>query len=709
MQRNPIRIFQHIFIWSIISLSFDIQVFAQTNTDSTAAPIANETATFDDGVNENLIAKDKPTPPTIGLGVGHLTYYGELNDKIITSNAISSLPTFNISFIQPLNDAFDFEIYGYYGGLTSNQRTVESNYNFYSQIYAGGLMINYNFAHLSKKKNRIVEPILGVGVECFEFNSKTDLYDQFGNTYNYWENGSIRNLPENSENASSAIRLSRDYHYETDIRALNQDGFGNYDQFAIAFPVSAGVNLNLAPRWDLRLTAAYKYTLTDYIDGITSEGEGDRKGDAQNDALFHTNVSLRYNFTRNLAYLGTPEERAMLQAIMNEDTDQDGVTDFIDKCLGTPEGAEVDEFGCALDGDEDNVPNYKDQELTSAPNALVDSLGITYTDEDLREIYLRYMDSTGVYTTIKDSSFTATTSNVPVKRKRKVYEKTYAVKLGEFEGAIPSELVNDIISLKDVQTIEKNGTITVVSGAFTNVPDAFDYKAELSGDGFKTGGLVSIDKNGNIRELDSDEAPYNPEVVQNIVESEDIVYRIQLGAFTKAPNAELFANVPQKVEIKSDDGFTRIYSGNFGTYNNAAKAKIDLIQDGFEDAYVVALKSGKKVPLSEAGATLLIEYEEEAPLNTTEKDNMRFRVQIGAYKNQLPTETLEEFMGMENLEAVQGTDGFTRYVAGNYQNYRDAVVLKDQLRQNGFEAAFVIGFFNNEILPAHKALEMIRE
>ncbi len=44
-----------------------------------------------------------------------------------------------------------------------------------------------------------------------------------------------------------------------------------------------------------------------------------------------------------------------------DDTDGDGVPDYLDKCPNTPSGAIVDKNGCVLDSDRDGVPDYKDK------------------------------------------------------------------------------------------------------------------------------------------------------------------------------------------------------------------------------------------------------------------------------------------------------------------------------------------------------------
>ena len=57
------------------------------------------------------------------------------------------------------------------------------------------------------------------------------------------------------------------------------------------------------------------------------------------------------------------------------DSDGDGVPDYLDKCPGTPEGVEVDSKGCPLDSDGDGVPDYLDECPGTPKGVKVDSRG----------------------------------------------------------------------------------------------------------------------------------------------------------------------------------------------------------------------------------------------------------------------------------------------------------------------------------------------
>ena len=227
-----------------------------------------------------------------------------------------------------------------------------------------------------------------MGIEVISFASKTDLLSVDNVRYHYWDDGSIRNLPESSPNSDVAIRIQRDYYYETDIQKSDFYNLDDYKTFALSIPVTVGAKLFMGNKWNFKAAMTYHFTTTDLLDGV-DQNSGNFKGDSKMDNILYTSVAVRYNFRKNGKY----EDDAFDDFIdidMNADEDQDGVIDWEDECLQTPFGAEVDSKGCPLDGDEDGVPNYGDEELESAAKAQVDSSGVTISAADALAFYDRY-------------------------------------------------------------------------------------------------------------------------------------------------------------------------------------------------------------------------------------------------------------------------------------------------------------------------------
>ena len=83
-------------------------------------------------------------------------------------------------------------------------------------------------------------------------------------------------------------------------------------------------------------------------------------------------------------------------------------------------------------------------------------------------------------------------------------------------------------------------------------------------------------------------------------------------------------------------------------------------------------------------------------------------MQIGSYKNQLPTEVLSKFMELDGVD--QSTkDGLTRYTAGEFTSYEEAEAYRAKVLEAGIGGAFVIATHEEELIPVTKAKEVLAE
>lgn len=69
-------------------------------------------------------------------------------------------------------------------------------------------------------------------------------------------------------------------------------------------------------------------------------------------------------------------------------------------------------------------------------------------------------------------------------------------------------------------------------------------------------------------------------------------YRVQIGAFSQKPQIE---GVPEPTTLLLDNGMTKYFSGNFKTYEEANRRKKEMLERGFQGAFIVAFENGKIV------------------------------------------------------------------------------------------------------------------
>ncbi|MED6302408.1 MAG: SPOR domain-containing protein [Bacteroidota bacterium] len=704
---------------------------AESSEDFDFYPIDEQEKDFESSTEDEFIFK-----PQVSLGTGMLTFYGDIGSNHQGYHPMVSRLATTLRLINPLNDFLDLGFYVLFGQISANERTLTRNLNFNSNITTGGVTINYNFNQFLRK-GRNVEPYIHVGLESIEFLSKTDLQDANGNTYHYWSDGSIKDLAENDPNADNAIDLVRDYTYESDIREQNFDGFGKYQERTLGIPLELGANFHVGNKLKFRVGTAVHFTFTDLIDGVTNESVGNRIGDARNDKLLYTHIAMSYDF--NIKSKKKPkfdvidEDSEQYYREDTIDSDGDMVVDHMDRCANTPPGVVVDELGCPLDDDLDGVANSFDDELLSMEGALVDMKGVTMTDDQHIENFRRYKDSIGEFTAW--DTLQRTWSSDPRSLKTLINTKTlkpkakelYVVVGSDIQGVSEDELWKKLAN-RDFQVKESGDSILYVMGGYDPNMVA-DVIKELEEDSVQVQGVVEINDQDEITSVDIDEIVESIEVAnesQNNETGDDefvpvidpetqlASFRIQIGAFSRKISKSVFADLPEVVSVKGDDGLYRYFSGSYTDKSKAASHKVNLTTSGYNDAFIVAFKDGKRVTLREAGFDVKPGLIEDISLSSTPSVNavdpklVKFRVQVGAFKEKVPTDYLDLFLDIGNvLPKKDVVSGFTRYYVGKLDTYEQAMAFRDRIAKKGLEDCFIVGEFKQKIIPSREALNLL--
>lgn len=565
----------------------------------------------------------KAYSPTIGIGVGSIGFYGDLNDKDYGS-PIKNNAAVNLYLIQPatsyLNIRFEFML----GQIREEERSRQRNVNFETDLRAGALLFEYNFDHFLPTKRKVT-PFLATGIEAVEYNPKTDLLAYNGEPYNYWRDGSIRNLPENSPQADQAVIIRRDYSYETDIREAGYNGSTDYLERAFAIPVNAGVTMHLNGQFDFRLQSTVHFTFTDFIDGITPSTSTEyvdlRAGNSKNDFFVVSGISLSYNFQKVEA--AEPFERFEDTPIdyrnsgNTEDFDQDGVIDLIDNCPNTPRGIQVDTLGCPIDSDQDGIPDYKDEEINTEYPEFANAQGVEMSDEMIYKSYLQYIDSTLEYAEVIERDFTAG------KKKNKL---NYRVQIEAHEKGNNPKDMSRLLSLSDLAKIDQGNKTIYTVGNYQTLAAAENRAKEMQKKGFESTTVLKRDNKGKystVKELQTESTPTKEEKIipsdqesrkatenssesnnntstESTNETNEVVFRVQLGAFKSEPTEEAFRSIPNLFVVESG-GYYRYMSGAFNSFDEAAKHKVKMVIKGYKGAFVVAYKNGKRVSLKSVG------------------------------------------------------------------------------------------------------------
>ena len=672
--------------------------------------------------------------PWVGLGVGNLAFFGDIQ-KVKAESPVINRISYELYLSQDLTKAFNLGLYFMTGRINVSGVDTRKYFNLDSKINLGGAHLTYNFHHLLWPY-RYIEPYVTVGFEGFEYLSKTDSKDKYGNTYYYWEDGSIRNVDEQSPEYYKAQIIQRDGIYETDLRTANLDGLGKYKEFAFAIPVGGGITLKLHEKLKFNFGTTFHLATTDLVDNLSKAGTGIRQGKKGSDKMMMTSVSLHYNLTRKkeLAIMEEDDYMNFLIADGDGDYDTDGVLDFVDSAALTPIGVKVTKYGVPFDNDRDGIENFRDEELYSKQAAIVHTDGIELTDSLMQAFYDLYMDSLG-----KFNNNVEVLSDIKASTDGGNYFK---VLLGEYKSGVPSDLINKFLSLTDIVNQQQpDSSVAFTSGAYRQYQAAKARLETVKGIGIE-GAKVVVHKDGkfipvddsNYQEYEVKEAfaasatnsgtPVNPNNTSsqentsqnnnnanNVASNEKgVIYRIQLGAYKKKISNQVFGGINDLMGITGDDGVTRYVSGNFTDYNEAAKHRIYMVTKGFGGAFITAFKDGKRVSLESTGVKLNKSnaVEDTTLHSAASKKMIVFKVQLGVYKGEVPADMQKIFKSLSGIEEGTTVTGLKRLTLGKFNNYKQAQAFKTEMINKGVKDAFIISFFNDQQIDIQEALELLK-
>ncbi len=672
-------------------------------SDSTFKPNASNTFSFN---------------PRIGLGIGMLSFFGDVGNNYNHHPTVSSIG-YDLSISSRVLNNFDVNCNVLLGTMSASERSNNRNLNFQSDVSAVGFGVSYDFGHLFKKQPR-VNPFISLGIEAFEFKSKADLYDAEGNMYHYWSDGSIRNSEETESNLATAKIIQRDYVYESDLRNLDLDGFGKYQERNVAIPIGIGANMILGKGFSCQLSTNLHYTFTDLLDNVTAESIGDRKGDNLTDRFLFTKVALSYSIGGKDDKFSDPSELDWQDLFLKDtiDSDLDGVPDLADKCANTSDSIRpVDENGCPEDLDKDGVPDLFDNELETPPFSRVSNSGIAWTDDLYMQDYLRWMDSTGEYNNDTDYEIernSIKSSDLPYynlrPRPARNKEELIVVLDGQQTGVEANDL-SKYLHFKRFKSIQKGDSTFFVLGDIENRNEAYALLDQVKDLGYSGAQIVKASTKNGRTKLKRVKQPNNFVAPKDLPPlSKGMVYWVQIGAFTKTISHAVFSDVPGLVSLKGNDGFTRYLSGSFVDGKEAINRMLELRNAGYEKSFIRVFKDGAATTLAEGGFNVPEGVEDdpnhgdESIDGAIDKSMVSFTVLVGEFTATIPLDILDIFLEIGGIEPVTNSQtNKVQYVSGKYNNIYEAEEQMHLFQREGIENAYIVGLFKGKVISVNEA------
>jgi len=519
----------------------------------------------------------------------------------------------------------------------------------------------------------------------------------------------------------------------------------------VNLPIGTGLSLDVSERIRFDIGTNYHLSFAD-LDNASVTIEN-------NDNFMSVNFTIHYDlFTPKPDYYNYYDEsnytNINFKALDLEDSDSDGVSDIDDNCPSTPNGVKVDEFGCPYDGDGDGIPNFLDEELNTLSGAVVNERGVQITDEEYQSMYSDYEAASRKYAKIyndieinrddftSDNAYLIAIANAFNKKYNQETQdvpkgKRYKVQIGRFKDDIPSYLINKFLSYKDLESIpQRDGSIIYALGGYEIVDDAENRKMEIEINDKEVEAKIIICEDGKcvnyeypIKNEQSEEiATNNSESDQSIIlndsietaksttiqtdtinkNTEQIVYRVQLGYFEKELSSNIFKGL-NVIPIKKGNG-TFYLIGSFDEYQDALIKQSEMKARGFKDAFIVTYKNGERINVSTAISTVKRKKEKRNIIKKNEKTeyNIQFVVQIGVWSD-LNSETKQKIKSIGGAEKVLDKGDIYKYIVGRFTSFSDAQSKKSQVIKKGFADAFIYALKDGKRIRIKEALRLLNE
>lgn len=350
--------------------------------------------------------------PVLSLGTGIVHYLGDIRNPGKNPLMGDLAYRFNVSTLFGKNNYYKLNFFLMYGNvqghdfeisrmmqrdpsrlsLDNDLLPIYHNSSFSTEFFEFGISVEYNFGHIFGK-NKKFRPFVSIGGAPFVINRfQSDEKNNNGSYYHFWDDGTMRNLPQTHPNSFDANIVNFNKVYDADIPRSDYHEI-KYPQSTGVAMIEGGFDFYLSYRVNLRVATSLHYTFTDVIDNFTPEvaKRYDIPGKfAGNDMFMFTNFSLHFDLFSDPEMIRVELMFAELEDFDYEllaDQDMDGVFDRLDECPDTPIGVAVDSLGCPFDTDGDGIPDFMDDEPNTPPGAIVDERGVQISPEVLAQMF----------------------------------------------------------------------------------------------------------------------------------------------------------------------------------------------------------------------------------------------------------------------------------------------------------------------------------
>lgn len=318
---------------------------------------------------------------------------------------------------------------------------------------------------------------------------------------------------------------------------------------------------------------------------------------------------------------------------------------------------------------------------------------------------------------VSSDFYNANISDSPIAIREEVHYKVQFIALKRQADA------NQFAQLQPVYEEYANGLFKYLHGDYTNYQLALRARDSIRSIGFRDAFIVTYNSKKQIQVTESRNlqqtflhqsttlSSSSQEQLSHVSTSntklpQGFYFVVQVGVFARPRTSHQLYNISPLFEEKMENGYYRYYTGAFISYDEALNVQQTLRSSYVPDAFIVAIKDGKKISVHEArqlinsGTSAWIKQ----PIQTDES-SINFAVQLGVFEKEVNSETAQFFNILCNQVQILEEEQKYIYYCGLFKSYDDAKQQRDSLIQLGLSDVFIIAIKDQKKIPISEVLQ----
>ncbi len=239
--------------------------------------------------------------------------------------------------------------------------------------------------------------------------------------------------------------------------------------------------------------------------------------------------------------------------------------------------------------------------------------------------------------------------------------------LGYKDAFVVAIMNGERITISEAKGIQTNQPV-VVSDPIINDSE---NNTDLTIDNTENNEVIEVNNDENLAEAVS------------AVDIKGVFYSVQVGAFSKPLSSENELNVSPLVVSKMNNLF-KYSTGRFNSIEDAAKRKAVLLDNGIEDAFIIAYSDGKVISLTQANSN--------NPNREVEYKNPEiYYLDFGTYQDEVPQQISDVVMNLKalNIRSRPMLMG-KQYYSKKFTSIKEAEQALEQVQLKGLKSAKIV-------------------